>query len=730
MKMRPTIAGLLLWPLASPAAEERVMEAEIELGAGYLDDSYFRYGKYSGLVDEGLELIADFRLDLRPARGSEDTGHARLEGTRLGFDSRRLDGEIGLQGSQRLRASYQQTPRNRFEDGRTPFIGVGGNRLRLPEGWEVSDASTTSMTTLEENLLDFSERGERREARLEYRLHFAGRWRLDAGLRRQIEDGRETLAGTFGSNGGNSRAALLPAQVDQETDTFDVSLMREGDGHLLGLAWHGSFFRNEDRALEWQNPFGAQPDWQPGAEYPEGFGRLARVPDNDFQQLRLFGRMTLGTGTRASFDLARGRMRQDEAFLPYSVDPELAPVPLPRGDLEGEVDTTLAQLRISSRPLRRLSLTGHARYQERDNDTPRDTWLYVSGDATPQVAPESGRVNRPYSLIRREAGLAAAWRLPQRTRLQVGYEYRDRERDFSEVNDSREQVFSGGIHSRRFELLSVGLDFSHARRRIDDYVGNRPYRAGRVPGSVEPEAFENHPNLRRYYLASRDRDRLQLRADLHPTEAFYLGAAFAWNRDDYRADRFGLDESRLRSWMLDAGYVPNDTLRLTALYHHDRYRSDQDARSFNFVPATRADPDRDWSVETRDTHETWGLSLDLEDLPPLLGRAGADGRGMDLRLEYSDSRSRGRIGVETGPALAAADLPPLSTRLQTLAMVLEHHVSDAGRVRLALEHERYRSRDFALDGVAPDSVEQVLLFGETSPRYQVNWITLSYRHRF
>lgn len=716
--------------LSGLAYADRVVEGEVELGLGYLDESSFRYGKYSGMVEDGLEVIANFNFVSRPVWDSGATRYWRLAGERLGFDSRRVEVEAGDQGRQRLRFGFQETPRNLFEDGQTPFLGGGSQQLTLPAGWEAAEASTAAMTALNDNLIDFSQRQRRRDAKLEYRLHFAEGWRLDASMRRQVRDGRSEMAGTFGTNGGNSRAALLPAPVDYETDTFDVSVIREGAKHLLGMAWHGSFFRNSDRELSWQNPFGPQPQWQPGAAFPDGFGRLALLPDNDFQQLRVFGQLTLTPTTRASLDLARGRMRQDQRFLPYSFDPDLAPVPLPRAALDAEVDTTLIHFRVNSRPLPRLNVVGRIRFDDRDNKTSQGLYRPVSGDAGLQVAPENGRINRPYGLTRREMGVDGAYRLPQRTRLNFGYEHRLRKRDFSEVNTAREHVFRGGLSTHRFEALSLGLEASHERRNTSRYVGNRPLLATRVPGSVDPEAFENHPNLRRYYLADRDRDRVQIRADVHPAQDWHLGAAFAWSRDDYREDLFGLDESRLRSWMLDAGYVPNDSVRFSAFYHHDRYANAQRARSFTRTPGTAGDPDRNWSVDTRDIHETWGLSLDLEGLDAGFASTDGGGRKLDLNLSYTDSRSQGRIDVEAGPALSAADLPNLSTRFQVLGITATQRISEDARIRFAFEHERYKSRDFALDGVAPNSVAQVLLFGESSPRYRANWFTLSYLHRF
>ncbi len=729
MKRSLTLVALLA---AGSAQADSVVEREIELGLGYLDEGSFRYGKYTGLVDDGFEVIANFRFLSRPAWGSDTTTHWRFEGHRLGFDARRLEAEWGDQGRQRLRADFQETPRNLFNDGVSPFLGVGSTRLLLPAGWEATDATTGGMTTLNENLFDVSQRTRRREGSLDYRLHFAGAWRLDTTFRRQLKEGRGELAGTIGTNGGNSRAALLPASVDYETDTFDVSLTREGTDHTFGVAWHGSFFRNGDRDLTWQNPFGVQPQWQPGAAFPDGFGQLAALPDNDFQQFRLFGQLALTPTTRASLDLAMGRMRQDQRFLPYSVDPALAPEPLPRTDLNGRVDTTLAHLRVTSRPLPRLSLVGRLRHEERDNRTPRDVYQPVSGDAGLQTSFEGGRINRPYSLTRREVGFDGAWRLPERTRLTFGYENRLRQRDFSEVNSAREHVFRAGVSTQRFAYASLGIDVSHEQRDVNRYIGNRPLLATRVPGSVDPEAFENHPNLRRYYLADRDRDRVQVRADLYPDDRWHLGAAFAWNRDDYADDRFGLNESTLRSWMFDGGFVPRDDVRLSVFYHHDRYSAEQSGRSFTAAPPTVTDPDRNWFVDTRDTHETWGVSLDLEDLGARFeALRGLGGNGeLDLRVSYTDSRSRGRVDVEAGPALAAENLPPLSTRFRVLALEGTYRLAAGSEIRLAYEHERYRSRDFALDDVAPDSVPQVLLFGEASPRYTVNWFTVSYRYRF
>ncbi|MFU8817049.1 MAG: MtrB/PioB family decaheme-associated outer membrane protein, partial [Pseudomonadales bacterium] len=651
---------------------------------------------------------------------------------RLGLDSRRFEAEIGRQGVQRLTLTYQQIPRNLFDDGVTPFVGTGAGRLDLPPDWQVTGPTTTEMISLEDHLRDFDLRQRRRTLSLDYRRNLGAGWQLDGSLRREVRDGDRQLAGTIGTNGGNARAALLPAGVDFESDDVELGLCRQGERHQLGFAYHGSWFRNADRSLNWQNPFGQQPQWQPGTGFPDGRGQLALVPDNRFQQLRAFTQLSVSPTMRLSLDLARGRLEQDQSFLPYTVNPNLAaPAALPRASLDGRVDTTVANLRITARPLPRLNLVGRIRHQERDNRTPRDLYLGVSGDAGDQATVAQGRINRPYSLTRRDLSLDASYRLPQRTRLTAGYENRLRQRDYSEVNATREHVFRAGIRSERLGFVSLAADAHRERRDAGRYLGNRPLLATRLPGTVDAEDFDNHPLLRKHYLAERDRDGVQLRADVYPHDRVHLGAAFIWNRDSYDDERFGLNASRVRSWLLDAGYARGDNLHLAAYYHRDRYDNEQSGRAFTAAPPTVGDPRRNWFVDSQDNYHTFGANLDLKQVNgalPWLQHLGLGGM-LDLAFEAMQSRSRGDIAPSAGPALSAAPLPDHSTRLNRYRVEARYPFSAASSLKLAWEHERYRSSDFALDDVAADTVANVLLFGESSPRYRANWVTLSLLHR-
>jgi hypothetical protein len=105
---------------AAEAKEPAVVESEVTVGLYYLDHDSYRFGKYSGLTDEGIYALADFRIEKRPEWNSGDTKRWRVQGWRLGLDSRRLLYEYNDPVKQTFKADYREIPNNRFSDGQHP----------------------------------------------------------------------------------------------------------------------------------------------------------------------------------------------------------------------------------------------------------------------------------------------------------------------------------------------------------------------------------------------------------------------------------------------------------------------------------------------------------------------------------------------------------------------------------------------------------------------------------
>jgi MtrB/PioB family decaheme-associated outer membrane protein len=723
---------------AEDEAAAPVFENYLNIGVGYLSDDSFAYGKYSGLISDGPELLLDFRLQSMPAWDGDDTQYWRIEGDRIGQDNRRFTVEVGQQGTQRLNLGYRGMPNYRYDDGRTPFNGVGSTFLALPADWQVTGGTTADMVTLERSLQDqrFDHERQRIDVGYERRLH--PQWSFSVDYRHETKEGNRPFGGVIGNSGGNRRSALLVAPVDFVTSIMNAAAHYSADGHQMGLGFHVSRFENQASSITWANPFGEVPGHAAGVAFPDGLGRSALEPDNRFYQARLFGTFNATPTVRLSANVSAGRMEQNERFLPFTVNTRLdVPAGLPREDLDGRIDTLLVDLRVSGRPLRQLNVTAGYRYDDRDNRTPRNVYQPVPGDSIDQQPVADGRINLPYSFTEHRFNVDARYRLASRTRLTAGYVRSRKDRDFMEVGRMDEDTYRLGLQLQPAAVATVTIDYVRSDRDGSRYDGNVPFVASHLPGAVDPDDpldFENHPLLRKYFLADRTRDQIRARADVYPLASVSVGLQASYSRDDYDDGFFGLNDRRVQAYSADATLAPIDGLSLTGFITRESYDAQQLGRNFRGGPNKGPDvanPERNWGLDTDDLIDTVGFGAKWQDLGRVLN-LGLGGI-LDMGADVVFSRSRSEIDVESGGALITAPLPDLFTRVIAYALHVDYQLNDATSLGVRVEHERYNSRDFTLDDVAPagvDSAGRVLGLGVSSPSYKLNWITASIRHRF
>ncbi len=724
----------LLFVAVALCASRGVLAAEVEgsteVHTAYLGKDAWRFGNIAGENEKGLALFLNFDLHSMPLPDSGETGYWRVQGQRLGLDTGRIVLETGEHGTQRLRLQYRGFPTYQFDDAVTPLRRSDSTTLTLPQGWQ-GGTTTAGMTSLQESLVDLNLWRRRHTLRLDYRRNLDPRWTLNVDFRRDQVDGTRALGGVTGAAGGNVSALLLPAPVDYETHIAALTLAYSGNVLRWNLGYQGSFFDNGTSSLTWPTAFSQHSQWGPGTGFPDGRNQLALEPDNQAHQVNMNGNVVLGGNNRLYLDAILGRLRQNDSFLPYTVNTRLAvSAALPRTALNARVDTARINLRLTSRPLPRMNLVTRLCYLDRDNRTPIAAWQRVRGDAVNQQGFPDARLNRPYGLSESKAGVDAAYRLSSSLRMDAAYEYTSTDRNYSEIQRMNEHSMRLGLRNTGFDKLALALDYFHQRRRTDDYVGNRPLIATHVPGTIDAEDFENHPLLHKYYLNERDRDQWRLHADWSLTSNLSLGTALAHSRDDYPLGFFGLNESTLRSATIDINYTLVTDLRLSTFINHDRYHYEQTGRSFRgSVPADAFNPQRNWQVATRDRFNTVGFNLNREHLRPHLGDWQPAGF-LDLALDLSHSRSKGEITTSVAADLNSAPLPALGTRIDTATLSARYAWSEQSSVRFALMWERYNSDDFALDNVLPASAANVLLPGYDSPHYQTTWTSVSYRHQF
>jgi hypothetical protein len=103
--------------------------------------------------------------------------------------------------------------------------------------------------------------------------------------------------------------------------------------------------------------------------------------------------------------------------------------------------------------------------------------------------------------------------------------------------------------------------------------------------------------------------------------------------------------------------------------------------------------------------------------------------GLDFGLDYTVSNTRSDIDVMAASAATEA-LPQLQAKIRSFTLWGSLAVSANSRLRLTAENADLTTRDWALDGVVPDTLANVLLLGENAANYDLWLITGFWIYRF
>lgn len=659
---------------------EKGSSASVDVGVGHVSDQSAKFSDYTGL-DEGTFLLAGGSARMR----SESGLFGSVFASDLGLDSRLISAEVGQEGLYSLRLSYDELPRHFAQGARSPFLGVGSGTLTLPAGFP---AGTTAAMPLADTLrpLDL---GYKRSL-LDAGLSWIGdeHWTFKLNARHDVRDGTRAGALSFFST-----ASQLALPVDYVTDAVEVAASYSTRQLQATVAYHVSLFRNGKDSLTAANPFTPV---VPGADR----GQLALAPDNEFHQIAASLGYEVNPQLRASADIAYGRMTQDATFLDptLNVDPA-AGLPsradLPASSLDGKANTFNANLKLTAAPMDGLRVDAIYARDTRENETPSADYPAVSTDMFLGATP---RTNRPYSFWQDRYKLVADYRPRGNLKTSAGIEQNNIARSYQEVVTTRETTVWGQAGGQPREDLSLTFKLAHSDRDNSTYG---------IAQWVDPP---QNPLMRKFNLADRKRDAARLRADWTADEKLTLGFNLDLAKDDYSDSAIGLTSGRHQSFGGDLAYALSEATQLRFFAQFDDIRSDQAGSQVFASP--------DWTARVRDKFNVVGLGAKH------LAMAGKLELGGDLTF----ARSRSRVSVDTG--VSGPSFPTASNSQDSLKFYAAYRLKDNLSLIGSYWYERYDAKDWRLDGVAPDTVFNLLAFGEQAPRYHINVFRVGARYSF
>jgi len=292
-------------------------------------------------------VLGNVDLRRRSLYDADRAYYYRIQGLNLGLDSRYIDAEYTRPGLFGIDLFYDEIPKYQTDTAQTFFRNAGASYLTLPTacgpngdppGFPVAIPSQINPDCFYVNEIDH----KRKTAGGEISLVLPSNFDFDASYQHQTKTGEKTVAAMMGLTGGNPRAMLVPEPLDYTTHQIDSHIRYTVEKFQAELQYYASGFSNDLNGLAWQNPYLGN---IPASGYPTGVAQKGSMPDTWFHQVLGSGGLNLPANSRFMVNAAFGWATQDDAFLPYTINPLLtadaaAPMGLrlPRHNLDGKLE--------------------------------------------------------------------------------------------------------------------------------------------------------------------------------------------------------------------------------------------------------------------------------------------------------------------------------------------------------------------------------------------------------
>ena len=646
---------------------------DAELGVLGASGANATFGRYTGIDHGGAYADAAASGQYR----NDDGSYANYELDRLGLASRDGYVEGGREGRYDLRVSYDGQPNILYDTGATPYR-ANGSTLGLPAGW-VSAGGTAGMGLLGTSLAPVTIESERRTVALLGRYFASPSWTVFGEFRRQEHDGSGLTGASF-----LTEAVQLAQPFDYVTNSLETGVAWAGRKASVRVSYLGSWFDDDYSSLTFANPY---LPIVPGST----LGQLATPPGNTLQQLSAAGNAQLPWRTTLTFTASIGTLKQNAAFLPVSALPG-AQVPTP-DSLDGDVHLSHYALGLASRPLSKLSVRGNATYDGHDDKTSPLTLPYVVTDTFPGGTALTPRYSE--DRVRLDGG--ADYVLAHWIKIGVGGKLDD-------IHYGPGQVVTW---TQNAESWGRGTITPIAPLSITLKIGNGLRKASSFDAAALPP--DESPLIREYNYAPRDRVFYTLTGawTVTPTLTWAVEGSIA--KDDYRSSPLGLQSVHEQRGSTNLTWTPRDTLSAYIEGGYERLFNLQSGYSGpDTIPWLAGDAQRFWNLSAGGRwvpQERWTLSLDYL-----------------LAPSYDNTDT-------TAGGLQQA-FPQNWTKLDSTRLDLAYRWTSAMQIHVRYVRETYSSNDWALDGVGPSSVPNLLALGVQPFGDNVNLFALTVRYQF
>ena len=647
-------------------------QADVTAGAIYGDGANAASGRFTGIDRQSTYIDAASHASYVNEKGQ----FASYSLDNLGLDSRTGTVKFGRYGHYDVALKYDGQPFRRYDTAVTPFSG--GMSQTLPSEWTAA-GSTLGMTELDAALHDV------KIGTLRKTYGVSGRWFPHSGMQLFASFERQNKSGTQIVGAGFLTQALqLAAPVNFQTDTFEVGAAWSGKGGSLRISAADSKFRNDDPLLTFQNPYLSLVENL--ASVPNG--AVSRPPENEARSVNITGSITLPLNSSVSFATGFSTIKQSAALVPVTSQPDALP---PAEGFDGDVRLQHYALTLGSRPWSRLHLHGRIAYDERGD---YGNAMALTQYLTDLVAGPTVTTPR-FDFVRVRVDGGADVRLSKYTSIGVGG-------DRVEINRTQ-QLVRHTEDGRTYGKVkwAPGAGFALTLK------GGAAHRDARGIDLTYLPVGQN-PLVSMFNLSNRDREFGDLDMVWSPNEKLSITLQGSLNNDKYGRSVMGLLEGREQRGAGSITWSPNEKL---SLYIDGGYQSRETLQAGAYSTASAS-----WEAKINDKFRNIGGGL----------KYSAE------RWEYAIDVAHATSVGETSSGLVGglAPFPELNARYDNARVTVGYTATERLGVRLRYVYQKYSSLDWALDGVGPATVPNLLAMGYGPDHYNASVLGLSFTYKY
>lgn len=669
----------------------------VVLGAGFTsgdERDRARFGMFNGLRERDTSLLLGFSYNDHNENGT----WLDVTGRNLGLDNREVGFSYRRLGDLRITGDYSELVRH---DPRTINTSLQG-------------AGTTTPVV---SLLATPGTGQNLDLELKRRgIGFGLQKWINAGLsfeasfKNEEKDGARFFGRGFGcsaawrdvgacSTTGGSGVLMLPEPVDSTHRQAEARLNYSTGPLNLSGGYYGSFYTNHHGTLT--NSIVGPLGNQNGGLLAPADALLLRTlsqpmalwPDNQAHQFSIGGNYAFTPKTRMNFKYVYTRATQDESFGGMG----LANAPAGRSSLDGEINTTKAQVGFSTHPLEKLHVHGDFVYNEKKNKTPIAVYNAFFTCAPPGVLVGRNCVGGPWttgfytngnaSPKMYDAKVEAAYKVAKNYSVIGGLRYEHE--DFGTWTPTD---LPGGVSGLKQKLAETGWRLEVRRSMSETFNGSIAYERDRREGKspwlrpanfwvgqatgvteVSDDVIYSRTAIFPFIYMDRTREKFKVMATWTPIDRLSLQFFANEGKDTYRAPtEHGLRSYRMSNYSVDATYDLTDKWKVSAYGSRGKQTVD-------------AGHSTGYDAILKDTATSFGLGL--KGSPAAQFQVGADFMWIEDVLAYQQTADIASPALATFLATSGG-LPDVTYRLARLNLYGEYLVQKNATIRLDFVHHR------------------------------------------